>query len=78
MVTCTFDQSASGNKISHSKELSTAPNENELIDSLTFERVCEETLESLSEYFEELVENSQHLNASDVAYSVSTLFRIEE
>lgn len=42
-----------------------------LVDQATFERTCEETLESLSEYFDELIESSKHLNAADVAYSVS-------
>jgi hypothetical protein len=33
--------------------------------------VCNETLESLSEYFEEIVEEAAHLKAADVSYSVS-------
>lgn len=40
-------------------------------DSATYEKACEETLESLCEYFEELVENASHLRDTDVTYSVS-------
>jgi hypothetical protein len=36
-----------------------------------FEEVCGETLESLTDYFEELIENADHLRGSDVSYSVS-------
>lgn len=36
-----------------------------------FEQVCDETLDSLSEYFEELIEGAQHLQAADVSYGVS-------
>lgn len=39
--------------------------------SVKFEKVCDETLDSLAEYFEELVEQAQHLNAADVSYGVS-------
>lgn len=39
-----------------------------------FEEVCEETLESLTDVFEELVENADHLKGADVSFSVS-LFR---
>lgn len=38
--------------------------------SLEFEKACVETLESLNDYFEELVENSEHLKSADVSYSV--------
>lgn len=38
--------------------------------SVKFEKVCDETLDSLAEYFEELVEQAQHLNAADVSYGV--------
>ncbi|KRT82885.1 hypothetical protein AMK59_4180, partial [Oryctes borbonicus] len=43
------------------------------VDSLKFEKVCEETLESLSEYFEELIEDSDHLKLADVSYSSGVL-----
>lgn len=36
-----------------------------------FEEVCDETLDSLTETFEELVENADHLAGADVNYSVS-------
>lgn len=39
-------------------------------DSFKFEQVCEETLESLCDYFEELVETSSHLKGADVLYGV--------
>ncbi|KAE8749630.1 hypothetical protein FOCC_FOCC003617 [Frankliniella occidentalis] len=39
----------------------------------TFEEVCAETLESLTEYFEELVESSDHLERADVNYSDGVL-----
>lgn len=51
----------------------------ELVDSVTFEKVCDETLESLCEYFEELVESASHLQSADVQYGVcstNTLVRI--
>lgn len=44
--------------------------EHQLVDAAKFEKVCEETLESLSEYFEELVERAEHLKSPDVNYSV--------
>ncbi|XP_022904941.2 frataxin, mitochondrial [Onthophagus taurus] len=47
--------------------------ENESLDSIHFEKVCEETLESLTEYFEELIENAKHLNEADVSYSSGVL-----
>lgn len=44
--------------------------EQELIDISTFEKICDETLDSLTEYFEELVEKAAHLEAADVSYGV--------
>lgn len=41
------------------------------VDPLLYEKVCEETLESLSDYFEQLVEESSNLDTADVSYSVS-------
>lgn len=41
------------------------------LDSQTYERVCEETLESLTDYFEEILEADNTLKAPDVVYSVS-------
>lgn len=43
----------------------------ELVDALKFEEVCEETLESLCEYFDTLIENNPDLKGSDVVYGVS-------
>ncbi|KAJ4429654.1 hypothetical protein ANN_21855 [Periplaneta americana] len=40
---------------------------------LTYEQVCNETLDSLSEYFEELVESAPHLKAADVSCSDGVL-----
>lgn len=42
------------------------------LDSVTYERVCSETLDGLSDYFDELVENATDLNGTDVAYGVRT------
>lgn len=39
--------------------------------SVRFEKVCDATLDSLAEYFEELIEQAHHLNAADVSYGVS-------
>lgn len=45
-----------------------------LIDSATFEVVCSDTLESLCDYFEQLVEDTSSLTAADVTYGVSCLY----
>ncbi|XP_017769024.1 PREDICTED: frataxin, mitochondrial [Nicrophorus vespilloides] len=42
------------------------------VDPNTFEKACEETLESLTDYFEEIVEQS-NLNDADVSYSSGVL-----
>jgi hypothetical protein len=42
-----------------------------LMDLLKFEGLCSETLESLTDYFEEVVESDPKLSNADVAYSVS-------
>lgn len=63
--------------VSHPKFLlsssSTSIPEIQLVDSVRFEKVCEETLESLTDYFEELVEDATHLKSTDVSYSVSII-----
>ncbi|KAK5650867.1 hypothetical protein RI129_001896 [Pyrocoelia pectoralis] len=46
---------------------------NETIDSITYEKICEDTLESLTEYIEELIESAQNLKLADVAYSDGVL-----
>ncbi|XP_028143376.1 frataxin homolog, mitochondrial [Diabrotica virgifera virgifera] len=43
------------------------------IDSNTFEKVCEKTLESLTDFFEELVESNDKLKSADVSYSSGVL-----
>lgn len=43
-----------------------------LVDSVTYDRVCSETLDGLSDYFDELTENATDLTGTDVAYGVST------
>lgn len=40
------------------------------LDNVTYEKVCSETLDSLSDYFDEIVENDSHLVAADVSYGV--------
>lgn len=42
------------------------------LDSVTYDRVCSETLDGLSDYFDELVENATDLTGTDVAYGVRT------
>lgn len=41
-----------------------------LLDIVTYETVSGDTLESLCEYFEDLVESSPHLRNADINYSV--------
>lgn len=41
-----------------------------ILDINTFEVVCSDTIESLCDYFEELVESSAHLQKSDITYGV--------
>ena len=43
----------------------------DLVDALTFEKACDETLESLTEYFEQIVEEDDSFKSGDVSYSVS-------
>ncbi|CAG9765242.1 unnamed protein product [Ceutorhynchus assimilis] len=51
---------------------STIVNE-DLVDSNTFEKVCEETLNSLAEYFDELVATEPKLEKADVIYGAGVL-----
>lgn len=51
---------------SKSPEYSSIP----LMDQVKFESLCSETLETLLEYFEEIVENDPNLENTDVGYSV--------
>lgn len=41
------------------------------VDPVVFEEVCNETLESLCDYFEELIDQNPTLKGADVTYSVS-------
>lgn len=41
------------------------------VDQAVFEEICNETLESLCEYFEEIVDSSPNLKGADVTFSVS-------
>lgn len=43
------------------------------LDNVTFEQVCDETLESLAEYFEEIIEESRFLKEADVVYGDGVL-----
>lgn len=43
------------------------------VDPVVFEEVCNETLESLCDYFEELIDQNPTLKGADVTYSVSRL-----
>ncbi|XP_017042094.1 frataxin homolog, mitochondrial [Drosophila ficusphila] len=43
------------------------------LDSATYERVCSDTLDALSDYFEELTENATELQGTDVAYGDGVL-----
>lgn len=46
----------------------------ETIDPALFEEICNETLESLTDYFEELIDDAPNLKGADVTYSVSKEF----
>ncbi|XP_076173528.1 frataxin isoform X2 [Ptiloglossa arizonensis] len=46
---------------------------NEGLTSVQFEKVTDETLESLTEYFDELIEQSSHLLEADVSYGDGVL-----
>ncbi|XP_004523972.1 frataxin homolog, mitochondrial [Ceratitis capitata] len=47
-------------------------NEN-ILDTNTYERVCNETLDTLCDYFEELIEDAKVLSSSDVTYGDGVL-----
>lgn len=44
-----------------------------LVDSNTYEIVCNETLEALSDYFDEVLESNPALKDADIIYGVSFL-----
>ncbi|XP_025190634.1 frataxin homolog, mitochondrial isoform X2 [Melanaphis sacchari] len=52
-----------------SKQFSTSNNQNEI----DFEQTCNETLESLCEYFEQIVEDNIHLENPDILFSDGVL-----
>lgn len=41
-----------------------------IIDAVTYDKVCTETLEALYDYFEELLERIPHLKSPDITYGV--------
>lgn len=41
-----------------------------LLDSVTYDRVCSETLDALSDYFDQLTENATDVAGTDVGYGV--------
>lgn len=43
------------------------------VDPVVFEEYCSNTLESLCEYFEDLIEQSSNFKGADVIFSVSCL-----
>lgn len=47
------------------------------IDGLFFEKVCEETLQSLTDFFEELVERNDKLESADISYSVRIYINLD-
>lgn len=52
---------------SNSQEISSSEN----VDPVKYDKICNETLESLYEYFDELVDKSANLKGADVTFSVS-------
>lgn len=44
------------------------------IEQPVFEEICNETLESLCEYFEEIIDQNNNLKGADVTFSVSLYF----
>lgn len=46
-----------------------------VVDSVTYDRVCSETLHALTDYFEELTENATDLAGADVIYGVGGIAR---
>ncbi|XP_075971844.1 frataxin [Anticarsia gemmatalis] len=54
---------------------STTPSTTEVseVDQAVFEDICNETLESLCDYFEEIVESAPNLKGADVTYSDGVL-----
>ncbi|XP_030032675.1 frataxin homolog, mitochondrial [Manduca sexta] len=55
------------------RSFSSTPQSSEHVDPAVFEEICSETLESLCDYFEELVEAAPNLKGADVTYSDGVL-----
>lgn len=70
-----------GNHIFHrfSSSSSTQPDPigTALLDLVTYESICAETLEGLCDYFDELIETTDHLKNTDITYSVSAAATIK-
>lgn len=45
------------------------------VDPVVYEEICSETLESLCDYFEEIIDDAANLKGADITYSVSLSFR---
>nr|CAH7754076.1 unnamed protein product [Callosobruchus chinensis] len=60
-------------KILYPRYSTSLDTENNHLDSNLYEKVCEETLESLTEFFEELVEAQDKFATADVSYSSGVL-----
>ncbi|XP_073943268.1 frataxin [Choristoneura fumiferana] len=43
------------------------------VDPVVYEEICSETLESLCDYFEEVIEDAPHLKGADITYSDGVL-----
>lgn len=50
---------------------STEPSDDCPLDSVTYEKVCSETLDGLTDYFDEILDSETSLKSADVVYSVS-------
>lgn len=71
-----------GNHIFHRFSSSSSSNQPDpigtaLLDLVTYESICAETLEGLCDYFDELIETSVHLKNTDITYSVSATATIK-
>lgn len=59
-----------------SRQIATTPPTPEVsdVEPAVFEEICNETLESLCDYFEEIVDGAPNLKGADVTFSVSSNF----
>ncbi|XP_068631335.1 frataxin homolog, mitochondrial [Battus philenor] len=58
---------------SFSTNTSSTSQPSQIVDPLVFEEICNETLESLCEYFEEILERTSNLQGADVTFSDGVL-----